>query len=108
MSGACDENQITSRELVMREPSANPGNRYEALWFTRTARTVLTRWRSVFMVTGALLIALGVLGVMPIAVAVVSGMLVLALSAPSAMPSTPTTAMVRTWEWLYKDQADHL
>jgi hypothetical protein len=66
-----------------------------------------TRRRSVFLVTGALLIVLGVLGVLPSAVAFVPGMLILGLSAPAAFPSTPTTAMVRTWEWLHRNQADH-
>jgi hypothetical protein len=70
----------------------------------RLARTVRARWRPLFLVTGALLMVVGV--VLPGTMAFVPGMLVLGLSAPDAQPLTPTTAMVRGW--LPKSKADHL
>jgi hypothetical protein len=70
----------------------------------RLARTVRTRWRPIFLVTGALLMVVGV--VLPGTMAFVPGIVVLGLSAPDAPPLTPTTAMVRGW--LPKSKADHL
>jgi hypothetical protein len=42
------------------------------------------------------------------AIVFVSGMLVVALGVPDERPHSPTAAMVRTWQWLYKDHAHHL
>ena len=65
----------------------------------KVSRTVRTRWRPIFLVTGGLLLGSGVL--LPSTIAFVSGMLVLGLSAPDARARvgllSPTTAMVRGW-----------
>jgi len=103
--------------------SAGPAERYSALSLThisrprrirwwlhggmvlsvigmrKVSRTVRTRWRPIFLVTGGLLLGSGVL--LPSTIAFVSGMLVLGLSAPDARARvgllSPTTAMVRGW-----------
>jgi len=71
----------------------------------RVARTARIRWRPVFFVTGALLMIFGL--ELPGAAGFVPGMLILALSLPDARPHSPTTAMVRAWEWLREDRAGH-
>lgn len=73
----------------------------------RFSRTVRTRWRPIFLVTGGLLLVSGML--LPSTIAFVSGMLVLGLAAPDARARvgllSPTTAMVRGWS--QRRQADH-
>lgn len=69
------------------------------------ARMVRTRRRLIFFVTGMLLLGAGM--ALPSTVAFISGMLVVASSAPQALPSTSETATVRMWQWLYRRQADH-
>jgi hypothetical protein len=91
--------------LVVWKPSAGPADPFGAPGFTHVAWAVRVRWRPIFLVTGALLIVAAL--VLPSAVAFVAGMLVLGLSAPDALPWTPTTAMVRMWGSLHKGQADH-
>jgi membrane-bound ClpP family serine protease len=70
---------------------------------------VRTRRRLIVFMTGALLMVISVM--LPsgaaFTVAFVSGLLVLGLSAPNALPWTDTTAMVGAWEWLHKAHADH-
>jgi hypothetical protein len=89
--------------LVMRNPAGRVDPRFAAI--VRMART---RGRLIFLVTGSLLMVISVM--LPsgaFTVAFVSGMVVLGLSAPSALPWTPTTAMVGAWEWLHKGKGDH-
>lgn len=105
------------RNLVVWKQSVSPADRYSAPRFTGITRprpirwlawTVQTRWRPIFLVTGALLIIIWM--VLPSTMTFVPGMLVLGLSVPDARSDTglltPTTAMVRGW--LHGSKADHL
>jgi hypothetical protein len=90
---------------VAGKPSVSPADQYSGPTFTRISQTMRTR-RPIFLVIGALLTFIGML--LGSAIAFVSGMLVVALSVPGEGPHSPTAAMVRTWQWLYKDHAHHL
>lgn len=68
----------------------------------RLARAAGAHWRFVFLVTGALLIVIGVM--LRSSVAVISGLLVLGPCVPDALSWSPEAAMVSTWEWLHKSQ----
>src|SRR5215470_2053404 len=92
------------RNSVVLQRSAVPAGRYSALSLThisrprrirwwlhvgmvlsvigirKFSRTVRTRWRPIFLVTGGLLLVSGIL--LPSTIAFVSGMLALGLSAP--------------------------
>ena len=77
------------------------------LWkleFMRIARMVRTRQRLIFLVIGALLLIIGL--ALRSTVAVISGMLVMGSFAFDAQPGNPTSAHVRMWQWLHKDQAN--
>jgi thiamine transporter ThiT len=79
------------------------------LWnleFARIARMVRTRQRLVFLVIGALLLIIGV--TLRSTIAVISGMLIMGSFAFDAQPGTSTSAHVRMWQWLHKNQADRL
>jgi hypothetical protein len=77
--------------------------------FAAIVRMVRIRRRPILLATGLLLMVISVTLPNSVAftVAFVSGMLVLGLSAPDALPWTPTTAMVGAWEWLRQGRADH-
>jgi thiamine transporter ThiT len=77
------------------------------LWnleFTRITRTVRTRQRLISLVIGALLLIIGM--ALRSTVAFISGMLVMGSFAFDAQPGTPTSAHVRMWQWLHKNQAN--
>ncbi len=79
------------------------------LWnleFTRIARTVRTRQRLIFLVIGALLLIIGM--ALRSTIAFISGMLVMGSFAFDAQQGVPTSAHVRMWQWLHKNQADRL
>lgn len=61
----------------------------------RFARTARTRWQLIFRVLGVLLLVLSVVFGVTVPVTFVSGMLILGLSAPAALPWAAETAMVR-------------
>jgi hypothetical protein len=90
--------------LVVWNPSAGPADPYGAPGFTHIAWAVRTRWRSIFLITGALLMVAGLM-LLHSAIGFIVGVLLVAASAPAAGPHNSTTAMVRTWEWLHKGQA---
>jgi hypothetical protein len=105
------------RKLVVWKQSVRPADRYSTPSVARLARprpfrwlarTVRTRWRPIFLVTGALLIVMWMM--LPSTMAFVPGMLVLGLSVPDARSDTglftPPTAMVRGW--LRGNKAKHL
>jgi hypothetical protein len=72
---------------------------------TRLARTVRTRSRPIFLVTGMLLIVVDV--IRPDTMAFVPGMLIVGLGAADAGPHSPTFAMVRMWAWLHEGRVSH-
>lgn len=88
------------RDLAAREPSAGPPGRSETPALVRVAQAAWNRHRLVFLGVGLLLMAAGV--TLPSTVAFIAGILVVGLSAPQALPSTPEAAMVRTWLWLHR------
>jgi CHASE2 domain-containing sensor protein len=71
----------------------------------RFARTAATRRRPIFLVSGALLLVIGML--LGSSVAFVIGMLVIGSAAPDVGSQSHTAAMVRTWMWLHRDRTDH-
>ena len=71
----------------------------------RFARTAHTRWQPVFLVTGALVLIIGVM--LRSSVALVLGMLVMGSAAPDVGSRGPAAATVRTWMWLQKNRADN-
>jgi hypothetical protein len=79
-------------------PQGPPSDRRPAPRFILIARTIRTRRQLIFLVTGMLLMVGGL--ALPSTVAFIVGMLVVGSSAPQGLPSTPTSAMVRTWQWL--------
>lgn len=85
------------RNLVTWEPSAQR--------FPRIARTWRTRKRPLLLVVGTLLIVMSM--ALPSSIAFAAGLLVLGLCAPDALPWTPTTAMVHTWESSRKSRNGH-
>ena len=79
------------------------------LWrpeFTRIARTVRARQRLIFLVTGALLMIIGV--VLRSITVFVIGMLVMGSFAFDAQAGSPTSAHVRMWQWLQKNRPGRL
>ena len=73
---------------------------------TRIGRTVRARQRLIFLLIGALLLIIGVALSSP--VAFVCGMVLLGSFAFDAQQGSPTSAHVRMWQWLYKNQANRL
>ena len=73
--------------------------------YRRIVRLVRTRRRPLLLAVGALLIVMSM--ALPSSVAFVAGLLVLGVAAPDALPWTPITAMVHTWEASRKNRADH-
>ena len=71
------------------------GTLLSVIGIMRFAQAVRTRWRPVVRVLGVLLLVLGVVFGVMTPVTFVSGMLILGLSAPGALPWTAETAIVR-------------
>jgi hypothetical protein len=71
----------------------------------RFARTACTRWQPSFLVTGALVLVIGLL--LRSSVAFVLGMLVMGSAVSDRGLHSPTAATVRTWMWLHKNRADN-
>ena len=88
--------------LIVWNPSAGPADPYGAPRFTRVVWAIRARQRAVFLIAGGSLMVLGL--ELPSPVAFVAGLLMLGMAAPSALPFTPATATVRTWEWLRKSR----
>lgn len=93
------------RNLVTWGPSAGLIDRFRARRFPRIARTWRHRKRPLLLAAGALLIAMSV--ALPSSIAFAAGLLVLGLSAPDALPWTPDTAIVRSWESSRKSRTGH-
>ena len=80
-------------------PQGPPSDRPTAPRYILIARTIRTRRQLIFLVAGMLLMV-GSLALPSSTVAFIVGMLVVGSSAPQALPLTPTTATIRTWQWL--------
>lgn len=91
--------------LVVWNPSAGPADPYGAPRFAYLAWTVRARWRPICLVTGALLMVIGLM--LPSAVAFIAGMVAVGSAAPGAGLPSVTAARVRAWAWLDKTRAEH-
>lgn len=93
--------------LVVWHPSAGPADPYGAPALTHIAWEVRARWKLTFLVVGLLLMVTGLM-LLYSTVAFIAGVLLVG-SSVGGSPGlrSPTAAMVRTWEWLYKGRADH-
>jgi hypothetical protein len=92
------------RNLVAQSPPTSPSDHRRTPAFALVAQTAWTRRRLLSLVAGLLLLVTGL--TLPGTVVFISGVLVVGLSAPQAVPWTQETAMVRTWQWLYRRQAN--
>jgi hypothetical protein len=92
--------------LVDWHPSAGPADPYGAPGFTHIAWAVRARWQPIFLVVGVLLMITGLM-LLHSTVAFIAGVLMVGSAGGVSGPYSPTAAMVRTWEWLYKGHADH-
>jgi hypothetical protein len=88
--------------LVAWQPSAGPADPFGAPRLAHFAWAIRTRWRPIFLVTGALLMLAGL--VLPSAVVFVAGMLVLGSSTSGARMGSHTAAMVHGWERPHQGQ----
>jgi hypothetical protein len=92
--------------LVVWHPSAGPADPFGAPGFTHIVWAVRARWQPIFLVVGALLMVTGLM-LLHSTVAFIAGVLMVGSSGGVPGPHSPTAAMVRTWERLYKDHAGH-
>ena len=84
--------------LVVWKPSAGPADPYGAPRFAHLAWTVRAHWRPICLVTGALLMVLGLM--LPSIVAFIAGLVAVGSSAPDGRLPSATAARVRAWVWL--------
>jgi hypothetical protein len=91
--------------LVVWHPSAGPADPFGAPSFTRVAWAIRTRWQPIFLVAGALLMVIGLM-LLHNTMVFIAGVLMVGTSSGAPGPHSPTAAMVRTWEWLYKGHAE--
>lgn len=92
-------------DIPAGRPLTSPPGHRKTPAFALVTQAVWTRRRLLSLVVGLLVLVSGMM--LPSTVAFISGILVVGLSAPQAAPHTPQTAMVRTWQWLYRRQASH-
>ena len=86
-------------------PPASPPSPRPAPQPLLIARLIWPRRRLICLMAGLLLLFGGM--ALPSVVAFVCGLLVVGVSAPRALPGTPESAMVRSWQWLDRHQAGH-
>jgi hypothetical protein len=91
--------------LTPHEPPASSFNQRPAPQLILIARLIWPRRRLLCLIAGLLLLVGGML--LASVVAFISGLLVVGLSAPTALLGTQESAMVRTWQWLDRHQAGH-
>jgi len=84
--------------LVVWNPSAGPADPYGAPRLAHAAWAVRAHWRPIGLVTGALLMGIGL--TLPSTVTFIAGMLAVGSSAPDARLPSATAARVRAWAWL--------
>jgi hypothetical protein len=65
------------------------------------AWAIRTRRQPIFLVTGALLMVIGLM-LLHSTIAFITGVLLVGSSSGTLGSHTPTAAMVRTWQWLYR------
>jgi hypothetical protein len=93
--------------LVAWNPSAGPADPYGAPGFTHIAWEIRALRRPIFVVVGLLLMVIGLM-LLHSTIAFMAGVLMVGSSAGGwPGPHSPTAAMIRTWESLYKGRADH-
>jgi len=93
--------------LVAWYPSSGPADPFGAPRLMHIAWRVRARSPLIFLAVGAVLMVVG-LAPLHSTAAFIAGLVLVGSSAGGAQgPRSPTTAMVRTWEWLRKGRADH-
>jgi hypothetical protein len=90
--------------LVAWNPSAGPADPHGAPRFAYLAWTARAHWRPICLVTGTLLLPIGLM--LPSPVVFIAGVLAVGSSAPDARLRSVTTARVRAWAWLDESRAD--
>jgi len=90
--------------LMTWNPSAGPADPYGAPKFAYLAWTVRARWRPICLITGALLMPIGLM--LPSPVVFIAGVLAVGSSVPDTRLRSVTTARIRTWAWLDRSRAD--
>lgn len=91
--------------LTPREAPTGSTDRRPAPQIILIARLIWPRRQLLCLIAGLLLLVGGM--TLPSVVAFIAGLLVVGLSAPRALPGTPESAMVRTWQWLDRRQTGH-
>jgi hypothetical protein len=92
--------------LVVWHPSAGPADPFGAPGVAHMARAIWARRRPILLVAGALLMIIGLV-LLHSTTAFIAGVLMVGSSAEGAEMHSPTAAMVRTWDWLYRGHAGH-
>jgi hypothetical protein len=93
--------------LVVWNPSAGPADPYGAPGFAYIAWGARARWQPIFVVVGLLLMVIGLM-LLHSTIAFIAGVLMVGSSVGGwPGPHSFAAAMVRTWEWLDQDRANH-
>lgn len=87
---------------AQRQPPADPSGRRRTSALVLIPQAAWTRRRPVLLGVGLLLLFASIGLASPMVF--IFGMLVVGLSAPPAIPSSPEAAVIRTWQWLYRRQ----
>ena len=89
------------RNIVMwSAPAAAPASKSAAQRFTRLARTMRTRWRPMFLLTGAMLTVVGV--TLPSGAALFPGLLVLLFALLQGLGVSDCRAANQLAEWPWR------
>ena len=90
--------------LIVWKPSVGPADPFGAPGFAHLAWSVRARWRPICLITGALLMPIGLM--LPSPVVFIAGVLAVGSSVPDTRLRSVTTARIRTWAWLDRSRAD--
>lgn len=83
-----------------RNPKRSASDHRQARAFAVIAQAAWTRRQLISLLAGLLLLGAGLMLASPLAV--VAGVVVVGVSAPEGLPSSPEAATVRTWQWLHR------